>query len=169
MILNLILSVFELQNGPINFNYDRLISLNYNPLLSCANHRPVLSNDLDPDANFYGSLDNHCDYFIEDQFNSMLKSQKFSDQNFSLFHLNIRSLECNIHNLTNLLSNINIKFSVIGITETWLKSSTKVLHINFFHEHRKGKIGGGVGLYLSDCFTSKIRNDISFEDEEVAE
>ena len=166
------LEFFELQNGPINFNYDRLISLNYNPLLSCANHRSILSNDLDPDANFYGSLDNHYDYFIEDQFNSMLKSQKFSDQSFSLFHLNIRSLECNLHNLTNLLSNIDMEFSVIGITETWLKSSTHSVDIkgyNFFHECRKDKIGGGVGLYLSDCFTSKIRNDLRFEDEEVAE
>ena len=134
--------------------------------------RSILSNDLDPDANFYGSFDNDCDYFIEDQFNSMLKSQKFSDQSFSLFHLNIRSLECNLHNLTNLLSNISIEFSVIGITETWLKSSTYSVDIkgyNFFHERRKDKIGGGVGLYLSDCFTSKVRNDLRFEVEEIAE
>ena len=59
------LEIFELCNGHINFNYDRLINLNYNPLLS-TNHSPIFSDDLDPDTNFYGSPNDHCDYVIED-------------------------------------------------------------------------------------------------------
>ena len=39
---------------------------------------------------------------------------------FSLLHLNIRSLQCNASKLTDLLSNLNLKFSLIGISETWL-------------------------------------------------
>ena len=40
---------------------------------------------------------------------------------FSLLHLNIRSLQCTVSKLTDLFSNINFKFSLIGISETWLK------------------------------------------------
>ena len=39
---------------------------------------------------------------------------------FSLLHLNNRSLQCNASKLTDLLSNLNLKFSLIGISETWL-------------------------------------------------
>jgi hypothetical protein len=117
------LEMFELKNGLINFSHERLISLNYNPLISGAGHLPFFSNDLDPDSHFYDNFDNHCDYFVEDQFKKMLNSQISCAPSFSLFHLNIRSLERNLSNLTNLLSTLNIEFSVIGITETWLKNS----------------------------------------------
>ena len=142
-------------------------------MISGAGHRPFLSNDLDPDSHFYDNFVNHCDYFVEDQFNKMLNSQISCAPSFSLFHLNIRSLESNLSNLTNLLSTLNIEFSVIGITETWLKNSEHSVDIegyNFFHKHRVNKIGGGVGLYLSDCFTSEIRTDLIFhDDDDVAE
>ncbi len=38
-----------------------------------------------------------------------------------------------------------------------------------FHKHRVNKISGGVGLYLSDCFTSKIRTNLIFDDDDVVE
>ena len=73
----------------------------------------------------------------------MLELHGFTACSFSLLHLNIRSLECNLHNLTNLLNNLNIKFSVIGISETWLKNCTHSVDIegyNFFHKHREDKM-----------------------------
>jgi hypothetical protein len=96
----LAIEIFEQQNGFIHFNHDRLISLNYNPLFSSANHRPIFSHDLDPDLHFYENHDNHSDYFIEDQFNEMLKLQVSCSSSFSLLHLNVHSLECNLQSLT---------------------------------------------------------------------
>lgn len=40
---------------------------------------------------------------------------------FSIFHLNVRSLVKNHEDLSPLLANIDHKFSVLAITETWIK------------------------------------------------
>ena len=51
---------------------------------------------------------------------------------------------------TDLLANINHKFSVLAITETWVKESNvndlSFEGYNFVSNHRANKIGGGVGL-----------------------
>ena len=39
----------------------------------------------------------------------------------SFLHLNIRSLHCNLDSLTTLLKNLELRFSFIGITGTWLR------------------------------------------------
>lgn len=168
------LAMFELDNGPVNFDADRLASLNYNPLFSVTNRHLTLSNDVDPDLHFYGNLNSNCDYFTEAQFNEKVKSESHgaSAPQFSILHLNIRSLEHNLSNLTDLLNNVDIKFSVIGITETWLRDLVHLVDLNgfnFFHKHRSGRVGGGVGLYLSNNFTAKSRDDLCFDDDELAE
>jgi hypothetical protein len=84
--------------------------------------------------------------------------------------LNIRSLDRNLNKLTNLLHNLNIQFSVIGITETWLQNASHLEDINgfsFFHKHRLNRVGGGVGLFLSENYDSRIRGDLCFENEEI--
>ena len=48
----------------------------------------------------------------------------------SLLHLNIRSLQCNASKLMNLFSNVNLKFSLIGISETWLNDSSSPVDID---------------------------------------
>jgi hypothetical protein len=70
------------------------------------------------------------------------------------------------------LNNVDIKLSVIGITETWLRDLVHLVDLNgfyFFHKHRSGRVGGGVGLYLSNNFTVKSRDDLWFDDDELAE
>jgi hypothetical protein len=91
---------------------------------------------------------------------------------FSTLHLNIRSLVRNFQKLTELLDILNMQFSVIGITETWLQDSAHLVDINgfkFFHKHRSNRKGGGVGLYMSDDFEAKVRDDLCFVNEELAE
>lgn len=162
------LAIYELQNGPVNFDHDRLASLNFNPLCLDINNRVTLTNDLDPDSNFCLNSD-HCKYYIEDQFNDMLSKQS-QHINFSLLNLNIRSLPRNFDNLTNLLAHLNMQFSAIGITETWLQDSTHLVDINgyeFIHKHRSSRPGGGVGLYLSNDLDYTTRVDVNID--EVAE
>ena len=166
------LEIFELNNGQINFNTDRLMDLNCNPLLANANQHLTLSNDADPDFHFYCDLNFSCDYLNEEQFNTIAsKEVNYFDQ-FSLFHLNIRSLERNLDKLTNLLSNLSMRFSVIGITETWLQHTSHLVDIHgysFFHRFRPNRVGGGVGLYLTENCDSKIRDDLCFVNQEIAE
>ena len=75
----------------------------------------------------------------------MLRRENYSDADFSFLHLNIRSLPHNLVKLTDYLSCLNIKFSVIGISETWLNDSSHSVDIsgikfllsfsNFFIDH----------------------------------
>lgn len=126
--------------------------------------------DYDPDSYFPADLNKNCDYFTEDQFNDVFKKETHYVSQFSTLHLNIRSLVRNFQKLTELLDILNMQFSVIGITETWLQDSAHLVDINgfkFFHKHRSNRKGGGVGLYMSDDFEAKVRDDLCFVNEEL--
>ena len=66
----------------------------------------------------YPSTDCTCDcrYYTHSQYNIA-----FSSDAFSIFHLNINSLNCHSEDLKNYLHNIDHNFSVLGISETYLK------------------------------------------------
>jgi hypothetical protein len=74
------LEIFESNNRPINFNTDRLMSLNYNPLFANANQHLTLSNNAVPDFHFKSDLNFSCDYLNEEQFNKLVQnmSREFS-------------------------------------------------------------------------------------------
>ena len=58
------------------------------------------------------------------------------------------------------------KFDIITLSETWLRNDKHLLeYVNlpgykFSHRNRDEKRGGGVGAYIKDCITYKIRTDI---------
>ena len=138
------LALYELQNGPVHFDPDRFSSLRYNPIFSNSNASLTQSGSLDPDINFNAD-ETPCDYFIENQFNEMLRRENYSDADFSLLHLNIHSLPHNLEHLSDYISCLNIKFSVIGISETWRNGSSHSVDINGFKFQSTGKIELEVG------------------------
>ena len=68
------LALYELQNGPVHFDPDGFSSLRYNPIFSNSNASLTQSGSLDPDINF-NAVETPCDYFIENQFNEMLRRE----------------------------------------------------------------------------------------------
>ena len=58
------------------------------------------------------------------------------------------------------------KFDIITLSETWLKNNKRLLeYVNlpgykFSYRNRDEKSVGDVGVYIKDCITYKIRNDI---------
>ena len=58
------------------------------------------------------------------------------------------------------------KFDIIVLSETWLKNDKHLLeYVNlpgykFSYRNRDEKRSGGVGVYIKDCITYKIRSDI---------
>ena len=114
--------IYELQNGPVSYDENRLSNLIFNPLNTSFNEtidQFTIGSGLDPDFNYYSGAHN-CDYYTEDGFSAKLRSQGISNS-LSFLHLNIRSLQRNFDNFSNLLLKININFTFIGLSETWLK------------------------------------------------
>ena len=73
----------------------------FNPLTANLDRFLVRSDDIDPDAHV--NFDTRCDYYVEDKLNEMLHNQIQNDNYFSIFHLNIRSLQNKLDDLTTLL------------------------------------------------------------------
>ena len=73
--------------------------------------------------------------------------------------------------LAHLLANINYKFSVLAITETWVKESNvndlSFEGYNFVSNHRANKIGGGVGLFIDQNFSYKILPEFNVSDANI--
>ena len=92
---------------------------------------------------------------------------------FSLFHLNACSLVKSQDVLAHLLANINHKFSVLAITETWVKESNvndlSFEGYNFVSNHRANRIGGGVGLFIDQNFSYKILPKFNVSDGNIIE
>ena len=101
-------------------------------------------------------------YYTPLEFNNTIS---YNPDNISLLHLNSRSLNRNFEHFENLLHSINnFKFSIIGITETWLHENSPDLfnlpNYKLLRADRKGRRGGVVAFYISQDLKFKIRSDI---------
>ena len=115
------LALYELAHGSLNYDFDRLATLHFNPLF--GNSSSDLFQDLDPDTNFYRTTG--CNYYLADQFTESFGSDIATDKSlFSVMHLNIRSLPRNLEKLSDYLLGISAKFSLIGLSETWLSADS---------------------------------------------
>ena len=127
----------------------------------------TLSNTIDPDNSYQQLQISPCGYYIENQFKKILSEKhKTMKTKFSAMHLNIRSINRNFSQLTNLLLSLEHQFHAIGISETWLKDSNHLFDIenyDFIHSNRKHRLGGGVGLYLANNLDYKIRSNLTFD------
>ena len=95
------------------------------------------------------------------QINDVDKKKSF----FSLLHMNISSLSYHFEELEELLNEINIKFSIIGISESKLRanlnplSNTTLKNYNIEHTTTKSKKGGTL-LYISSKLNCKVHSDL---------
>ena len=122
----------------------------------------------DPDLHYFSSNNQYisgCNYFVEPSFNSEISKSLNRKQNFSLCHLNIRSIRKNLGSLEFILENLQHEFSLIGITETWLRDDDCDLFAiqcyNVVEKHRQNRSGGGVALFLKDNIEYTIRSELS--------
>ena len=79
---------------------------------------------------------------------------RFSKNNFSIFHLNIASLQKHIDELRSFLFSVDHKFKILCITETRLHDSVPLVNVDiegytFLHTPTTSQCGG-TGLYISN-------------------
>ena len=151
---------------------DNEISDSFTPALTQCNDEltTILNNDkidhtgfadIDPDTNYLiQNTLTDSNYFTETQFNKL----RCSNDNFSLFNVNIRSTGAHFDNLRYYLDGLNHKFSVFSITESWLKDYNKDVYNLEGYEHickiRKNRPGGGVSIYIKNSIKYDIKENL---------
>ena len=120
---------------------------------------------VDPDLNFHhNTVLNNCDYYEYEFFTSIPVNSW--NKKLTLYHVNARSLNSNFINLLTSLNSVCHKFSVIGVTETWLNEADNFCSLynipgfNLEKASRQG-YGGGVALYVNSSLKYKLRPDLS--------
>ena len=94
-------------------------------------------------------------------------SSKFSQDSFSMFHINIASLSRHLDDLKALLKILDHPFDIIAISETKIKENTDpVINISidgydYFHTPTKTDFGG-VALFVKSIYSIKPREDLKF-------
>ena len=91
----------------------------------------------------------------------------------SLLHLNIRSLKNKHDDLCHYLAQLNLTFSIIGLTETWLLDNCDDTYNIPTHslvtKSRKTKAGGGVGIFIANNINFVKREELSTFQEGIFE
>ena len=83
----------------------------------------------------------------------------------STLSINCRSISNFFENIECSLKSLNNKFDFVGLSETWLKinDNSDIFNIpdyTLLSRPRTDKRGGGVGLYVSDKTSFKLRDDL---------
>ena len=110
--------------------------------------------DVDPDIQFFNDMYvnkvSPCDYCLENTFNRKASEIEVNSLNLSLIHLNIRSAPKNLSKFETYLKCLNLKFSVIALSETWVdKSNVGLSSLDGYqheYQYRSYKHGGGVSI-----------------------
>ena len=123
--------------------------------------------DIDPDLCFFNELEfqvsSNCNYFNCESFVNAHndKQKRYCYDNLSLCHVNIRILKQNFAGLERYLGLLNMKFTIIGVTETWLDEYDCDLYglnvYNLVEKHRDSRRGGGVGIFIRNgaCYSER--------------
>ena len=77
-------------------------------------------------------------------------------------HVNVKSLPKQYDELDLYLNSLDMEFSFLAFTETWLNEANNDLYAwpgyNCINKYRKGRKGGGVPLAIQNQITYKARN-----------
>ena len=115
--------------------------------LHSINGYDVLNRPIDT-AKYQHKLDN-CDYF------ELTNPIDAKHGDLLVMQLNIRGLINKLSSLKDLVNKAScgIKIDVILVCETWQSKNSPTPTLpgyNYVHRYRKHKLGGGVGIFISD-------------------
>ena len=155
----------EYFNSLHNFNFSNRINLatfNNPNMLNIINNCKVVDKQIDPDRNLLAGNSKNSSYFTDSEFNNLLISNNIDDSNFSVLHLNARSLGNKMTEFLTFLTSLTHSFTVITVTETWVNDVTQISipDYNCFLKPRTGSVGGGVAIYVRNTIHCINRVDL---------
>ena len=94
--------------------------------------------------------------------------QRTTNKNFSILHLNIRSLQKHFDVFKSFLSHLNFIFKVICLSKTWLHDAKHAASLNLSNNYQmvnlhqqNGWEGGGACVFIHESIDFKERKDLS--------
>ena len=97
-------------------------------------------------------------------------------KSFLIICVNIRSLSnpLNFSKLESFVYNLNPKPDIIAVTETWIQNNSPgpycyLENYNFISNSRKITKGGGVGLYIKNCYKFNLIDELTIMNEKIFE
>ena len=100
--------------------------------------------DIDLDENFLNSQKSEARYYTAIQLKHLFKKTN----EFSILHVNCRSLNANFCSIVDLTKELDTAFDISAVTETWLNESNsdifQMCGFEFCHQPRKGRRDVGV-------------------------
>ena len=133
--------------------------------LTLKEHDHLYKSDIDVNLNSFSNFS----YYDNHEFHKLLNSPPLDKNKMSsILHTNISSISKNLENIEILLENLDHKFDIIGLSETWHDRNNddriKQLNITGFHNY-VGQMGtslkGGCGFFVADNLTFSIRSDFN--------
>ena len=79
-------------------------------------------HEIDTECLLYNDLPRQCRYFTPAQFSTNFSGTDRAN-NLSVIHFNARSLKANLNKIKDTLRELEYKFHIIAISETWFKEN----------------------------------------------
>lgn len=141
---------------------DTPIDENIFDLFETVDKKQFFSDALDPDINFFKSLNITSKYYNNEELSKLIETSP--NNSFSILHINSRSLFHKVPVLEVLCGSTRNFFSILLITETWLTEDTAPLIIlpgyTFVYRNRINGRGGGVAIFIRDDLHFRMRYDL---------
>ena len=99
--------------------YEKCIYFENETSENTVNEAKDFQFDIDPDRNLFDKVNRSCNYYTVEKLNGSIKHVC----GLSIIHFNARSLKKNFDDIVQCVTNMQIKFDVIAISENWLESN----------------------------------------------
>ena len=131
--------------------------LSYQPYRYADYNECDAMHDVDPVNNHYNYIFPNCKYYSCQDFTASFGN--YMKNGLTFIHFNARSLNSNFKYISNFLTELNITFDLITISETWSNTRTvddyDLKGYDVCHNVRNNKKGGGVAYYVNKELASK--------------
>ena len=145
-------------------------SMCFNPFLAKDS---VNASNQNPDVNFYNDFSSLETSYLSPS--EIYKNfQNFYKESFSVFHLNIRSMNKNFETFQDFYRSLNTIFSIICLAETWIDDSninqnslSRLEGYTSVHKIRKYRNGGGIVIFIRDSLLYELHDELSINCEDI--
>ena len=139
--------------------YEQCAQLNYVAFTYSDKNYYTINGSIDPDNNLHNQVNVDSLYYTDDEFNTKFIPKSEGLSNFSIIHFNTRSMAANFNKLKACIAQLDYKFDVIAISETWMNNNEneefQLENYNAYYISRHHRTNGGVALYINKALKHK--------------